>query len=82
MGTRMGSKNISIREDTYQKLRARRRSDESFTDVIERLLDEQTDFEAGFGAWAGTDAGDVVRETREAMDETMRRRTGDGPDDR
>lgn len=73
----MSSKNVSIREDTYERLRSRKRDDESFTDVIERLLDRQRDFEAGFGSWEGTDAGRVARETRAEMNETIAGRTGD-----
>lgn len=34
----MVSKNISIRKNVYEKLRSEKRPDESFTDVIERLL--------------------------------------------
>lgn len=34
----MGSKNISIPEDVYQKLREERWPDESFGDTIDRLL--------------------------------------------
>jgi len=34
----MGSKNISIPEDVYHKLREERQSDESFGDTIDRLL--------------------------------------------
>lgn len=75
MGTHMGSKNISIRDDTYEKLRARKQRDESFTDVIERLMHEEKDFEAGFGSWSGTDADAVARETRAEMNETIERRS-------
>lgn len=34
----MASKNISIRKDIYEKLRAEKKPDESFSDVINRLL--------------------------------------------
>ncbi len=34
----MASKNISLRRDVYEKLRVEKRPDESFTDVIDRLL--------------------------------------------
>ncbi len=34
----MGSKNISIRKDVYEKLKIEKRPDESFTEVIDRLL--------------------------------------------
>lgn len=34
----MGSKNISIPDDVYEKLREERRADESFGEAIDRLL--------------------------------------------
>ena len=34
----MGSKNISVREDVYRALNNEKREDESFSEVIERLL--------------------------------------------
>lgn len=34
----MGSKNISIRDDVYRDLKAAKGDDESFSDVIDRLL--------------------------------------------
>ncbi len=33
----MGTKNISISDDAYQRLKAMRKPGESFTDVIERM---------------------------------------------
>lgn len=78
MGTHMGSRNISIREDTYEKLRDRKRGDESFTELLERLMERERDFEAGFGSWAGTDAGAVALETRAEMNETIERRSQSG----
>lgn len=78
----MGSKNISIREDTYERLRARKRGEESFTDVLERLMEDQKDFEAGFGAWEGTDAPEIARATRDEMNETIERRARRDSDER
>jgi len=34
----MGSKNISLRDDVYRDLKAAKEDDESFSDVIDRLL--------------------------------------------
>ena len=46
----MGTKTIGLREDAYERLKARKREDESFTDLVERLLDEATvDWRDGFG---------------------------------
>lgn len=35
----MGSKNVSLREDVYRRLKEEKDDDESFSDVVERLLD-------------------------------------------
>jgi len=35
----MGSKNISVREDVYRALQHAKGEDESFSDVIERLIE-------------------------------------------
>lgn len=47
----MSSKNISIREEAYETLSARKRDDESFSDVILRLAGRRT--EADVRAFAG-----------------------------
>lgn len=35
----MGTKTIDIREEVYERLKAQKRDEESFTDTIERLLE-------------------------------------------
>jgi predicted CopG family antitoxin len=37
----MGTKNITITEDAYERLRALKREDESFSDVVTRLTEEE-----------------------------------------
>jgi len=37
----MGRKTISIREDTYDRLKSAKRMGESFSDVIDRLLNKE-----------------------------------------
>ncbi len=37
--TDMGSKNVSLREDVYRRLKEEKDDDESFSEVVERLLD-------------------------------------------
>ncbi len=39
MGIKMASKNISIQEKTYKKLLAMKTNEESFTDIIEKLIE-------------------------------------------
>ena len=67
----MSSRNISITDDVYEQLKARKREDESFTDVIRRLMDDDKDFESGFGAWEGTDKGDHARRVKEELNEEL-----------
>lgn len=38
----LGTKNISLKESAYEKLKALKREDESFSDVIERLAKKKT----------------------------------------
>ncbi len=47
----MGTKTIGLREDVYDRLKARKREDESFTDLVDRLIDETTvDWRETFGS--------------------------------
>lgn len=66
----MGTKTIGLRDDVYERLKARKREDESFTDLMDRLMDEtKPDWREGFGTLAESEADDlerVVRESREA----------------
>jgi len=39
--TQMSSKTISLKEETYERLRREKGEDESFSDVIDRFLDEE-----------------------------------------
>ena len=51
----MGTKTIRVREDVYEALQARKRPDESFSELLARLADRETAFEQGFGALADID---------------------------
>ncbi|MDR5657360.1 antitoxin VapB family protein [Halodesulfurarchaeum sp. HSR-GB] len=51
----MGTKTIRVREEVYEQLRAQKRPDESFSDLLSRLTDRGTQFEAGFGALGDVD---------------------------
>jgi predicted CopG family antitoxin len=67
----MGTKTIGIREDVYERLNARKREDESFTDLMDRLLDEaMVDWRNGFGTLADQDAeelGEIVTDSRDQL---------------
>lgn len=41
----MVSKQISIRKEIYDRLKSQKKEDESFSDVIKRLLNNQSNFE-------------------------------------
>lgn len=45
----MGSKNMAIRDDVYRRLRDAKRGNESFSDVINRLLEGKHDLMAFAG---------------------------------
>jgi len=64
----MGDKTIRVSEETWRKLRARKRGSESFEDVITREL-EDDDPLAGFGVWSDTTIDESVREVKAELDE-------------
>jgi len=58
----MGTKTIGIREEVYERLRAHKRDGESFTDLIDRLIDDAGgDWREGFGTLS-TDGAETLRE--------------------
>jgi predicted CopG family antitoxin len=74
----MGTKTIGLREDAYERLKARKRADESFTDLVTRLLDETTaDWREGFGTLDGEEAAALERAA-----EASRSQLGTGLTDR
>jgi len=73
----MGSKTIGLREDVYERLKARKRDDESFTDLVNRLLDERdTDWREGFGT-LDSEAAAVLEQSVKASRERTSRRLAD-----
>lgn len=77
----MSSKNVSLREDIYRELEAAKGPDESFSDVIERLLateEGEHPLEALVGILDEEEAARVrekSRSFRESLDEDMARHT-------
>ena len=70
----MGTKTIGLRDDVYERLKARKREDESFTGLVNRLLDEgQTGWREGFG----TLDAEETEELEQAV-ETFRKQTSAG----
>lgn len=65
----MGTKTIRVREEVYERLQARKRPDESFSDLLDRLTDRDAQFEQGFGALAGVDFDEAIATLDERLAE-------------
>lgn len=66
----MASKNIGIKEDVYERLKAHKRGDESFSETLDRLLSElDSDWRTNAGFLIeeeATDLENLVVETYQA----------------
>ena len=67
----MGRKTISLDEEAYERLRAHKRENESFSAVVKRLAGERS-WREGSGIWA--DAADEIEAAIEEGRERSRRR--------
>ncbi|PSQ11169.1 hypothetical protein BRC93_06795 [Halobacteriales archaeon QS_5_70_15] len=65
---------IRVTDRVKRELDRRRREGESYNDVVERLLEDDRDLLAGFGAFKGTDRGEVMREVHERGKKKSRER--------
>lgn len=70
------NEHIRVSEGTRERLRRRKRPDESFNDVIMRLLDDDRDLLADFGA-ADDREGETLAETVARRKERSQRRIDD-----
>lgn len=62
------SKSIRDDDDTHAALAALKREDETFDELISRLIRERREtVPAGAGLWEGTDAAERAREKRKEM---------------
>ena len=67
----MGTKTIGVKEEVYERLQARKRDDESFTDLMDRLLDDTTaDWRAGFGSLSADEAAELESFATESRERT------------
>ncbi|MFC6904433.1 antitoxin VapB family protein [Halalkalicoccus tibetensis] len=67
----MGSKNITVTEDVYERVKAHKRPDESFSDTLRRLTRGDRDPLDTAGNWPG------VAEAAEASRRRLGRDLGD-----
>jgi predicted CopG family antitoxin len=67
----MGTKTIGVTDEAYERLKARKREGESFTDLVNRLLDETTtDWREGFGTLDAAEAEELERAVEESRTRT------------
>lgn len=66
---------IRVSETVKRQIDRHRREDESYNDVLERLLAEEAagDFYDGFGRWSGEEAERVREGRRQAKEQRKRR---------
>ena len=56
----MASKNIGIKEDVYERLKAHKRGDESFSETLDRLIHErESDWRTNAGFLSQHEADDL-----------------------
>ena len=79
----MGTKTISLADDAYEKLKARKREGESFSDVVRRLAGGVTlaEYHGILDEETADDLERVVEERREARSSTHRERVSEIVDD-
>ncbi|MDG6962182.1 MAG: antitoxin VapB family protein [Nitrososphaerota archaeon] len=70
----MTSKNLAIKEDVYDKLLEAKKGDESFSDVIQRLLEGKSELMSYAGIFSQDEEFDqVTRDIEEARKKTVLR---------
>ncbi|RBI59459.1 hypothetical protein DMJ13_22885 [halophilic archaeon] len=73
----MSSKNITLKEEAYESLKAHKRDDESFSDVVLRLSGKNKDIWKGFGMLSDEEADALrghVEDVRDQIDEDFTER--------
>jgi predicted CopG family antitoxin len=66
----MTSKNIGIREDVYERLKAHKRGDESFSETLDRLLKEfDSDWRTNAGFLSHEAAADLEEEVERGFED-------------
>jgi predicted CopG family antitoxin len=67
----MGSKNITVTDEAYDRLKSCKQPNESFTDTVLRLTRGDKDVFKGLGAWTGTENGKRVEATRRKLNSEL-----------
>ncbi|RCU47826.1 hypothetical protein DU504_11285 [Haloplanus salinus] len=66
----MASKNIGIKEDVYERLKAHKRGDESFSETLDRLLHElDSDWRTNAGFLSRQAAADLEAEVERGFED-------------
>jgi predicted CopG family antitoxin len=66
----MASKNIGIKEDVYERLKAHKRGDESFSETLDRILHElDSDWRTNAGFLGDEEAAALEREVDRGLDD-------------
>lgn len=74
MYTHRMSKSIRVDEDTHAALAALKGEDETFDDLLSRLIQQRREaIREGAGLWEGTDAAEAARNARRQMKEGVGR---------
>lgn len=69
----MATKSLSIRKEAYNRLKGFKEKNESFSDVIMKVTEDEKDFKKGFGKWKEKeDVEDIIEEGREKLNEDLR----------
>jgi predicted CopG family antitoxin len=66
----MASKNIGIKEDVYERLKAHKRGDESFSETLDRILDElDSDWRTNAGFLTDEEAAALEAEVARGLED-------------
>ncbi|QSG10814.1 RHH/copG family antitoxin [Halapricum desulfuricans] len=76
MYPRRTTKTLTSTEEAYERLRAHKRDDESFTDTILRITGDEGDVMKGFGTMSDSEGfREEVEGVRDELDDDLRKRT-------
>lgn len=66
----MATKNIGIKEDVYERLKAHKRGDESFSETLDRVLGElDSDWRTNAGFLTEDEAADLEAEVENGLED-------------